>query len=124
MAREFDGAEIFVNEGARRGPEDADAETADAQRRRFREFLGSFRRDTNFIYRDAIRTAHNLRTYQIEVFLEDLSNFNAQLFEDLMQRPAAVLPLLELAASDVASATLSTDEQLPQYQVIHQLNMY
>jgi len=118
----FDGGITAYNDGPQVAEDQSDAVGLShaRDRRVFREFLHAFRVDDQFYYRDQLRGVHNLQKRSIEVRLEHISKFNPDLHQSLLDRPAEMMPLFELAAADEAKMSLapgSDASSVKSYQV-------
>lgn len=70
---------------------------------RLREFIRQFHEGNfTYTYRDQLRRHYNVGRYWLEVELEDLTHFDAELAEKITKQPAEHLQLFEEAAREVA----------------------
>ncbi|ESN98474.1 hypothetical protein HELRODRAFT_113800 [Helobdella robusta] len=102
----FDDPGIFFSDNfSAEDGQQADERHANNQqiKNKFREFLRQFH-ENNFIYkyRDQLKRHYNLRKYHVEVDLDDLSHFDADLAEKVSKSPADHMSLFEDAAKEVA----------------------
>ncbi|CAD1809789.1 MCM2/3/5 family protein [Candida parapsilosis] len=78
----------------------------------FRKFILEFRLDSQFIYRDQLRENLLINNYFLKVDSEHLIGFNEELNKKLTDDPSEMIPLFEVAITDIAKriAYLSKDE--------------
>ncbi|KAL1410983.1 minichromosome maintenance protein 5 [Vanrija albida] len=73
----------------------------------FLRFLSEFRVNQEFIYRDRLRSSLLLHHHTLEVDLNDLNLFDAELAQKVRDKPGEMLPLLESALLRLARALVS-----------------
>ena len=102
-------------------------ETDDVSRvsaeKRFKEFIKTFiDHDNCFCYRDQLKRHYNLRQFWLEVDLEDLSSFDAQLADKLCRQPSEYISLFEdacrAAADELTQPRPEGEEQVEDIQVM------
>lgn len=71
-------------------------------KRLFTEFIYKFRENNAFIYRDQLRRHYNLMIDTLEIELDDLIAFNAELANKLQNQPTEYMPMVELAVKEAA----------------------
>ncbi|KAJ2722611.1 minichromosome maintenance protein 5 [Coemansia sp. Benny D115] len=90
------------------------------------DFIQNFRDDNVFIYRDQLRQNLAVGEPMLNVSLQDLASFDETLSQQLVNHPADVLPLFELAARNSARRIVAAGatglEQVPEIQVTLQSN--
>lgn len=79
----------------------------------FKNFLLEFRINQQFIYRDLIRNSLLIKNYSLLVNLENLISYNDDLYKKLLDDPSDIIPLFELAITQVAKrmAILSSSNE-------------
>jgi len=83
------------------GGNNRESAASDAKRL-FYDFIRNFRDNNAYTYRDQLRRHYNLNTDFLEVELDDLIAFNADLANKLQTQPAEFMPMFELAAKEAA----------------------
>ncbi|TXT13612.1 hypothetical protein VHUM_00979 [Vanrija humicola] len=73
----------------------------------FLRFLSEFRVNQEFIYRDRLRSSLLLHHHTLEVDLNDLNLFDAELAQKVRDKPGEMLPLLESALLRLARTLVS-----------------
>ncbi|CAD6890715.1 unnamed protein product [Tilletia controversa] len=102
----FDSGRIFSAQ-VLAGSEESRAPDAPVQTEAtFFDFIQRFRQGNSFIYRDRLRSNLLARQYVLEVQLEHVQLWSAQLAQDLRDTPAEVLPLFESAVRRAARLIL------------------
>ncbi|KAJ2610602.1 minichromosome maintenance protein 5 [Coemansia sp. RSA 1365] len=85
------------------------------------DFIQNFRDDNVFIYRDQLRQNLAVGENMLDVSLQDLASFDESLSQQLVNHPADVLPLFELAAQNSARRIVAPGTQglqdVPEVQV-------
>ncbi|ODV65465.1 MCM-domain-containing protein [Hyphopichia burtonii NRRL Y-1933] len=78
----------------------------------FRSFILEFRLDSQYIYRDQLRENLLIKNYYLKVNSEHLISFNEELNKKLSDEPADMIPLFEVAITEIAKrvAYLSNDD--------------
>ncbi|KAJ3132721.1 minichromosome maintenance protein 5 [Physocladia obscura] len=92
---------------------------------RFARFVNDFRQDNSFILRDQLKENVRIRQYYLEVNLEFVAAYDEDLAGCLRDKPANYMPLFEDAVRAVAKENLmlSTEEEVPDFQVLLLANM-
>ncbi|KAI8981532.1 MCM2/3/5 family-domain-containing protein [Pilobolus umbonatus] len=75
----------------------------------FLDFIRTFRVANAFIYRDQLHEHLLTKQYYIEVDMNHLINYNAELADKLISSPAELLPLFENAAKECARRILHSN---------------
>lgn len=70
--------------------------------RKFADFLRNFRLENDFVYRNQMRRNFLIRQYFVEVDMNHLASFDAELANQLRLKPAEFLPLFENATKQFA----------------------
>lgn len=68
----------------------------------FKRFILEFRLDTQFLYRDQLRNSLLVKNYSLSVDMEHLIGYNEDLYKRLSDEPSDVIPLFEVAITQVA----------------------
>ncbi|KAL8607419.1 hypothetical protein ACOMHN_024444 [Nucella lapillus] len=100
----FDDAGIFYSDSFQsEGQTDGNQIDRVHIKSKLKEFVRQFHEGNfSYRYRDQLKRQYNLGQYFLEVALDDVTNFDEQLAENLTKMPSEYLPLFEEAAKDVA----------------------
>lgn len=82
--------------------EDAGDDAYSSITKAFRQFVLDFRLDLKFVYRDQLRENVLVHQYVLRVDTEHLINYNDELNKKLTDEPTDMIPLFELAITEVA----------------------
>ncbi|EIM21497.1 MCM-domain-containing protein [Wallemia mellicola CBS 633.66] len=89
----------------------ADANSSDrapsSLERDFSSFINNFRLGDDFIYRDNLRSSLLAKVYALEVSINHLLLYNEDLGYLLSQKPADLLPILEVAVTRIAKTLVN-----------------
>ncbi|GAM19949.1 hypothetical protein SAMD00019534_031240, partial [Acytostelium subglobosum LB1] len=100
----WDEGRVFISGGGGFGGLQAQNELAAAAaavQEKFLKFIRGWKnQDNSFIYREQLTQRYNLEQYYLEVNIEHLSQFDANLTHHLMTKPNDVIPHFERAAKE------------------------
>ncbi|KAJ2767437.1 minichromosome maintenance protein 5 [Coemansia nantahalensis] len=114
----WDAGRVFTR-SVHRGEESTD-DRVETQQQLF-DFIQNFRDDSVFVYREQLRQNLAVNENVLNVSLQDLASFDESVSQKLVNRPADVLPLFELAARNSARRLVAAGTQglqdVPEIQV-------
>ncbi|KAH3903271.1 probable Minichromosome maintenance protein 5 [Saccharomycodes ludwigii] len=90
----------------------------------FKSFILEFRLDSLFIYRDQLRNNLLVKNFFLKITLDHLIGYNEDLFKKLNEDPTDIIPLFEIATTEVASRIIQlinksdTTTKIPNCQLI------
>ncbi len=91
----------------------------DVARRRFREFVRTFRAGNKFLYREQLLSHFRKDVHNLEIDLAHLNAFDARMHDSLQKHPNQYLPIFELAAKEaLAGMAMRELKDVPDMQVL------
>jgi len=100
----FDDPGVFFSDSLASENNEDGAASRLALKKRFKEFLRSFREGNvaAYKYRDIIKRHYNLKQFYVEIKIEDLASFDEELADKLYKTPSEYIPLFEEATKEIA----------------------